>query len=332
MIATAAAVAAVMVVVVYAWRRGTAALYARRRAVWCDRSIDDDDGIEGGVQGSVCFQGSGCALVYQLGVARYLAAHFELGNARIIGVSGGALVAACLAARIDLGFAVRRAHAICEACRRPPAGPIGTILQAVSAALHAALEDKEGEGSGGGGSGSGSGADAHVAKHCDGRLFLQLTHRRTMGGRLLSRFGGVEALAHAVLSSMNLPFFFGPQYRLRAAPAGAGGGGGGGGGGSGFGGFGGFGGSGFGAGGSDRYVDGSLSDSAPVRRDGTTIRVSPSDPTAHVRPPPGMLVGWGRFVVPGDREYLERMDRQGFEDARRSHQLFVAGGWQERGT
>ena len=167
---------------------------------------------------------------------------------------------------------------------------------------------------------------------CDGRLFLQLTHRRTMGGRLLSRFGGVEALAHAVLSSMNLPFFFGPQYRLRAAPAGAGGGGGGGGGGSGGGGFGGFGGSGFGAGGSDRYVDGSLSDSAPVRRDGTTIRVSPSDPTAHVRPPPGMLVGWGRFVVPGDREYLEMMDRQGFEDARRSHQLFVAGGWQERGT
>ena len=158
-----------------------------------------------------------------------------------------------------------------------------------------------------------------MAKHCDGRLFLQLTHRRTLGGRLLSRFGGAEALTHAVLSSMNLPFFLGPQYRLRAAPHAGGGGAGGGGGGG-------------GGGGSDRYVDGSLSDGAPVRRDGTTIRVSPSDPTAHVRPPPGMLVGWARFVVPGDSAYLEGMDRQGFEDARRSHQLFVAGGWRERDT
>ena len=277
-----------LVVAVAALRLGRRALHARQvslATLWRDQGIGASTNA---VEGSVCFQGSGCMLMYQVGAARYIAATFKLERARIIGVSGGATVAACLAARLDLAFVIRRTHEICAACRTPPRGPFGVILQAVSAALFVALSERARSVVGG--------ADAHVRQHCDGNLFLQLTHWPTLRGRTLSRFGTARGLVHAVISSMNLPVFMGPQYTID----------------------------------SERYLDGSLSHSAPCV-DHYTVRISPSDITAHVHPPAssGLLAGWWRFLVPGDREYMERVAKQGFDDAKRNHAVFVRGGWKE---
>ena len=149
---------------------------------------------------SICFQGAGCVLVYHVGVARYVCAHFETEHARFLGASGGAVVAACVAAGVDLEFVLQRGLAVAEVCREPPLGPFFRLLPEVEAAFVKALHEQV--------------PDGQVPARCNGRLFLSLTHLPTMGQRLLSDFPSREELAVACTCSMNLPVFLCPLKRV----------------------------------------------------------------------------------------------------------------------
>lgn len=238
-----------------------------------------DDSLRQNVRPSICFQGSGCVIVYHIGVARYLQDHFDLSNARFLAASGGSIVAAMLALDLDMDLAFRENCRLAKLSRSWPLGPFGRILDDVAGAFEELLQGH---------------TDHDIAAQlANGRLVLALTHTLTATSRLMVRYHSKEAVINSVWCSMNLPIFLCPWRRVDG----------------------------------EFYCDGGLTNNSPITG-GTTVRVSPTDPTAHVvlTDPPGF---W-EFLIPGDDEYMEKMHFRGWEAARKSHDVFLKNGWRER--
>jgi predicted acylesterase/phospholipase RssA len=311
----------VIVVVLWWLRRRAALAYRRKRQAWdCQTkeqqrwrdakrladSVADPEphaGADAGPHGhndarrppaaptrpSICFQGAGCMVIYHVGVARYVEQHFELANARIYGASAGAIVAASLAVGLDLGPRgfVAQQSVAMAAKCRTP--PFGPLFSIMGEVERALLAVLHTVLDG----------DEDVRQRCNGRLFISLTHLPTLGQRLLSHFPSREALATAVACSMNLPIFLCPLQRVEG----------------------------------EYYIDGGITDNSPRHcgsgdaANAATVCVSPTDPNAHVRPLPGQEASLLCFIVPGDAAQQRRLERQGWEDARRQHHVFLRNGW-----
>ena len=141
---------------------------------------------------SVCFQGSGCVIVYHIGVAQYLQEHFDLRDATFCAASGGSIVAAMLALDMPMELAYRENCRLAKLSRRPPLGPFGRILDDVAGAFEDLLR---------------SWTEQEVRDRLRGRLVLSLTHLMTGAPRLLCRFSSKRDLVDAVWSSMNCVLF-----------------------------------------------------------------------------------------------------------------------------
>jgi len=313
---------AVVVAVLWWLRRRAALAYRRKRLAWVAQTKEqqrwrdskrradsvadpvaragtDPDphaGADAGPHGhndarrpSICFQGAGCMVIYHVGVARYVEQHFELAEARIYGASAGAIVAASLAVGLDLGPRgfVAQQSVAMAAKCRTP--PFGPLFSIMGEVERALLAVLHTVLDG----------DEDVRQRCNGRLFISLTHLPTLGQRLLSHFPSREALATAVACSMNLPIFLCPLQRVEG----------------------------------EYYIDGGITDNSPRHcgsgdaANAATVCVSPTDPNAHVRPLPGQEASLLCFIVPGDAVQQGRLERQGWEDARRQHHVFLRNGW-----
>jgi len=338
---------------------------------------------------SVCFQGSGCVIVYHIGVARYLQEHFDLSDACFLGASGGSIVAAMLGLGFSMDLAMRENLRVSLFSRSWPFGPFGRILDDVAEAFTCMLahwtdddvrlvlaglapqlpvDIEPGSGVGrshefwgvgtaialpppqlrpqrppdtavggtavgdtavggtavggtviggtatqmprpisstpssptaGSPSGSSSSGDWSSPKPPPqqqpwrNRLLLSITHCSSWAPRLMRHYPTKDVLVNTVWSSMNLPIFF---CRFRSILG-------------------------------SWYLDGGLTNNAPVLTP-QTVRVSPTDRLADVTPDTPATAA--EFLVPGDGPYMVRMHDQGYENARRCHDLFVARGFKPK--
>lgn len=102
-----------------------------------------------------------------------------------------------------------------------------------------------------------------------------------------------EALINTVYSSMNLPIFL---CRFRPVVG-------------------------------EYYVDGGLTNNSPIAT-AHTVRVSPTDRTADITPDRPATAA--EFLVPGDDEFMRQMHEEGYQNAKKNHELFVARGFRPR--
>ena len=274
---------------------------------------------------SVCFQGSGCVIVYHIGVARYMQEHFDLSNTIFLAASGGSIVAAMLALGISMDITMRENLRLAAPCRRLPFGPFGRILDDVAGAFESSLQDWTDEDVEYVLAGKtprlcewplqGSGKDKHswgpghklgpappqprpdraldTDEAVGGRLVLSLTHAFTFSPRLMRHFPTKETLVSSVWSSMNLPIFL---CRFRPVCG-------------------------------EWFLDGGLTNNSPMAS-AQTVRVSPTDRTADITPDNPATAA--EFLVPGDDSYMQLMHDQGYENAKRCHDLFLARGFTPR--
>jgi len=227
---------------------------------------------------SVCFQGSGCVIVYHIGVGRYIQQHFNLDNVSFLAASGGSIVAAMLALGLDMRTAFTENCRLAKFSRELPFGPFGRILDDVAKAFDDLMTDM---------------SDAQIRNMTrGGRLILSLTHMVSWAPRLMYNYVSKKALRDSVWCSMNLPLFL---CRFRSI-------------------------------GGEYYMDGGLTNNAPILNS-RTVRVSPFDATAHIRPDdaPAFL----QFLIPGDDAYMRYMYEQGYKNAKAAHGVFVDHGFLE---
>ena len=230
---------------------------------------------------SVCFQGSGCVIIYHIGVGRYIQEHFNLDNVTFLAASGGSIVAAMLALGLDMETAFSENCRLANYSRQWPFGPFGRILDDVAEAFDDLMAGM---------------TDAQIREITSGgRLVLSLTHMCTMAPRLMYHYLSKKTLRDSVWCSMNLPLFM-----CRFRPIGG-----------------------------EYYMDGGLTNNAPVLN-ALTVRVSPTDETAHIRPDvaPTLL----QFMIPGDTAYMEHMYQQGYNNAKNAHDVFVKHGFREKSS
>jgi len=295
----------------------------------------------------VCFQGSGCVIVYHIGVARYLQEHFELDDVTFLAASGGSIVAAMLALGLSMDVAMKENCRLAVLSRRLPFGPFGRILDDVAGAFEALLADWTDEDVAAvlaghlpqpmlprlpsrqkiwsaeddpDGSEPASGftaspyrgqdllppppqprppplqvpVDASGLSQPRCRLVLSLTHTTTLAPRLMRHYPTKATLVSSVWSSMNLPAFLCVPFRRVQG---------------------------------ELYIDGGLTNNAPVASP-ATVRVSPTDRTADVTP--DVPASAAEFMVPGNDTYMQAMHDQGYENAQRRHDLFLARGFQPK--
>ena len=142
---------------------------------------------------SISFQGSGCVIVYHIGVARYLQENFDLSNVTFLAASGGSIVAAMLALGLEMEVAFSENCRLAIFSRQLPFGPFGRILDDVAGAFDALLINW---------------TDEDVkAKLANGKLVLSLTHAISGCPRLMINYNKKETLINSVWCSMNLPIF-----------------------------------------------------------------------------------------------------------------------------
>ena len=230
---------------------------------------------------SVCFQGSGCVIVYHIGVGRYIQEQFNLENVTFLAASGGSIVAAMLALGLDMEIAFSENCRLAKYSRQWPFGPFGRILDDVAHAFDDLMAGM---------------TDVQVREATSGgRLVLSLTHMFTLAPRLMYNYLSKKALRDSVWCSMNLPLF---MCRFRSI-------------------------------GGEFYMDGGLSNNAPVLNS-RTVRVSPTDETAHIRPEvaPSLF----QFMIPGNTAYMKHMYQQGYNNAKNAHDVFVKHGFLEKNS
>jgi hypothetical protein len=233
------------------------------------------------IRPSICFQGSGCVLVYHIGVARYVEDHFDCSDVCFLGASGGAIIAAMMALDLGMDFAQKENIRVAKFSRTWPFGPFGRILDDVAQAFETHLATWD---------------DTKVESHlAGGRLVLSMTHMLTGAARLMLHYPTKRHVIDSVWCSMNLPIFLCPFRRVEG----------------------------------EYFLDGGLTNNAPVL-DCHTIRVSPTDRSADVRPAVGPSLK--EFLVPGDEDYMEYMHDEGYADAARVHDVFVEHGFRPRVT
>jgi hypothetical protein len=137
-------------------------------------------------------------------------------------------------------------------------------------------------------------SDERVANHlAGGRLVLSMTHMSTGAARLMCHYPTKRHAIDSVFCSLNLPIFACPFRRVEG----------------------------------EFFIDGGLTNNAPIL-DEHTIRVSPTDRTADVRPAEGPSLI--EFLVPGNEEYMRAMHDQGYLDAKRVHHEFIKHGFRPR--
>ncbi len=163
-------------------------------------SMHSDEGGKEVNRPSVCFQGSGCVIVYHIGCAQYLQEHFDLKNVTFLAASGGSIVAAMLALGLDMEVAFEENCRLAKFSRSLPFGPFGRILDDVAGAFEELLEGY---------------TDRDVEDIlAGGRLVLSLTHALTGASRLMVNYPTKESVINSVFSSMNLPIFCCPWRRV----------------------------------------------------------------------------------------------------------------------